>query len=109
MATNNVADPNAKRNDEALLILSLLFPSVDASEIEKIVDALARAEMGAQNLAWIHQSAVNLYFPTAIQNSLQSEQPLGYPNEINEPPPYLDYTTEHQQESFSDMLAPSPP
>lgn len=107
MATN-VADPNAMRNDEALLSLSLLFPSVPTSEIEKIVDALARAEMGVQNLAWIDQSAANPYFPTAIQNPLQSEQPLGYPNEINDQPPHLDYMTGHQEEYFSDMLAPSP-
>ena len=89
--TNDVADPNAARNNEVLFCLSQLFPSVHVSEIQKVVDVLARGEVGIQNdnfdlLSWINQSEANLSFPTAIQNPLQSEQALGYSNEINDHP-----------------------
>jgi hypothetical protein len=49
MAINNVAEPNATRKDEVLLFLSAIYPSVDTSAMQKIVDALERAEVGFYN------------------------------------------------------------
>ena len=48
--TNDVADPNAARNNTALFCLSQLFPSVHVSEIQKIVDVLERAEVEGSQL-----------------------------------------------------------
>lgn len=89
MATN-IADLATSRKIEALAFLSVKYPSVHISEIQKLVDALERVEEGVQNddfdLTWIYQSTTNPSFPTAIQTPLPPELALAYPNEINDHP-----------------------
>jgi hypothetical protein len=65
-----------------------MYPSVHILEMQKLVDALERAEVGVQNddpdLTWMDQSTTNPSFPTAIQTPLPPEQTLVYTDGIND-------------------------